>query len=170
MDKPKGKKGMMFFTVDALMAGVMFTLTVVLILSFILYTPNTVDTRYYIDGYIDYITTTSMKDLIDNYPFIYYDPLEKYPDLMVHQKVLLMDSSGLYSDDTIRSFVENFTSFIVPEHVGVEYSIGNEVIYCRHEDRKENADIFLTNSILTFVVDENNVMYGPNITKISVWI
>jgi len=93
----KSKKGVMFFTVDALMAGVMFTLTVVLILSFILNTPNTIDTRYYIDGYIDYITTTSMKDLNDNYPFIYYDPLEKYPDLMVHQKVLLMDSNGLYS-------------------------------------------------------------------------
>jgi len=54
--------------------------------------------------------------------------------------------------------------------VGVEYSIDDEVIYSRHEERKENADIFLTNSILTFVVDENNVMYGPNITKIAVWI
>jgi hypothetical protein len=163
------KKGVMFFTVDALMAGVIFTLTVVLLLSFILNTPKSIDAKYYIEGYISYVTSTSMKELSNNYKFVYYDPLEKNQDLMVYQKVLLM-KNGAYSDEFITSFVENFTSFVVPAHVGVEYSIDGEVIYSRHTDRIDGASIYLSNSILTFAIDENNVMYGPNITKLTVWV
>lgn len=165
------KKGVMFFTVDALMAGIIFTLTVVLLFSYILNAPKTVDTKYYIDSYIDYITSASMNDLSSNYQFIYNDPQEKNPDAMVYQKILIMKNQG-YSDELIQDFVKNFTSYIVPHHVGVEYVLDGELVYAQNNlsGRINSSNVFLTTSILTFAVDENNVLYGPNITKISIWV
>lgn len=167
--KVAGKKGVMFFTIDALMAGVIFTFTIVLLLSFVLSVPPAVDAKYYIDGYVDYVSNTKMNQFKDTYSFIYYDENEQNPDLFVYEKILLMKNAG-YDDEVIYSFIENFTNVVVPGHVGVEYSIDDEVIYSRHDERLANADIYLSTPILTFVVGENNVLYGPNVTKLSVWV
>jgi hypothetical protein len=163
------KKGVMFFTVDALMAGVIFTFTIVLLLSFVLSVPASVDAKYYIDGYVDYVSNTKMSQFKDTYSFIYFDANEQNPDLFVYQKILLMKNQG-YSDEFICSFVANFTNVVVPGHVGVEYRIDDDLICDRHQDRQDKADIYLSTTILTFVVDENQVMHGPNVTKLSVWV
>jgi hypothetical protein len=165
-----GKRGVMFFTVDALIAGVILILTVVLLFSFLLNEPQSIDVTYYSTSYVDYITNTKMSQFNSAYSFIYYDPNELNPNLFVYEKIFLMKSTGAYSDTTIASFVDNFTSVVIPEHVGVEYKIDNNVIYLRHEDRRSNADILLSTSVFTFVEDENKVIYGPSVTKITVWV
>ncbi|MGV8162346.1 MAG: hypothetical protein ACP5N2_03390 [Candidatus Nanoarchaeia archaeon] len=164
------KKGVMFFTVDALIAGIIFVLTVALLLSFLLNTPESLDAKYYVDGYADYITSTRMSQYNGVYNFVYYDPQEPNPDTFVYEKILLMKSKETHSDATIESFVHNFTLLVIPEHVGIEYKIDNTVIYSRHTQRINKSDVFLSTSIFTFVTDENNVMYGPNVTKITVWV
>ncbi|MGV8168924.1 MAG: hypothetical protein ACP5N3_02605 [Candidatus Nanoarchaeia archaeon] len=163
-----GKRGVLFFTVDALIAGVILTLTVILLLSFLLKTPYSVDAKYYIDGYSDYILNTKMNQFRGNYQFVYYDPNEPTPNIYVYEKILYMQYNG-YPSATITSFIENFTSITLPEHVGVEYKLGNDVLYSRHTNRINDSDIYLSQSIFTFVADENTI-YGPNVTKITIWV
>jgi hypothetical protein len=162
----RSKKGVMFFAVDALIAGAILTLTVVLLLSFVLNTPRSIDATYYVNGYVDYITNTKMSEFNGDYKFIYNDVNETNPDIDVYQKILIMRSKKINTT----SFIENFTSIVLPEHVGVKYEIDGATIYSRLENRVDEADILLTNSLLTFVVDENNVIYGPNITKVTIWV
>jgi hypothetical protein len=169
----KNKKGVMFFTVDALMAGVIFTFTVVLLLSFMLKVPVSVDAKYYLDEYTDYVSNTKMSQFKSTSK-IYYDAQEQNPDMLIYQKILLMKYNG-YSDATITSFVENFSSFVLPKHIGVEYKLDDVIIYSRNgtgagEISINKSDIYLSTSILTFVVDENNVLYGPNVTRLAVWV
>ena len=163
------RKGVMFFTVDALIAGIILTLTMAFLLSFFVDKPVVTDAKFYLDGYSNYIVNTNMSQF-KSYTFIYKDPVEPNPSLSVYQKVLLMVSTQNYSFNTTQSFVENFSKVIIPEHVGIEYKIDERVIYSRHNDTLSQAKMVLTTSMLTFVVDENNVMYGPNVTKISVWV
>ncbi len=162
------KRGVMFFTVDALMAGVIFTFTVVLLLSFLLKVPISTDAKYYLDGYVDYVTTTKMSQYRVT-SRIYYDQNERNPNMLVYQKILLMKGRG-YSNETIYSFLDNISGFILPRHIGVEYKLDDEIIYSRHADTIDGASIYLTTDLLTFVIDENNVMYGPNITTVTVWV
>ena len=165
----KNKKGVMFFTVDALMAAVIFTFTVVLLLSFVLKVPESIDMKYYLDEYFDYVSNTRMSQF-QSTSRIYYDPLEKNQNMLIYQKILLMKHNG-YPDDTIESFVANFSSFVLPKHIGVEYKLDDVVIYSRNSTvNSDKSDIFLTTSMLTFVIDENNVMYGPNVTRLTVWV
>jgi hypothetical protein len=164
------RKGVMFFTVDALIAGVIFVLTVSFLLSFLLNKPQTTDIQFYLNGYSDYIINTKMEQFTGNYDFVYYDPDEPNPSLAVYQKVLLMTESGRYPFSTVQSFVQNFSGVLIPEHVGVEYKIDSRVIYSRHADRVGDAKVLLTTSMLTFAVDENNAVYGPNVTTITVWV
>ncbi|MFA6072671.1 MAG: hypothetical protein WC758_00985 [Candidatus Woesearchaeota archaeon] len=153
---------------DALIAGTIFTLTFVLLLSFMLKSPYSVDAKYYIGGYSDYVTNTKMSQFKNNYAFIYYDAHEPNPDLSVYNKVSLLVNKG--NTSLANSFVKNFTSFIIPDHVGVEYRIDNFVVYSRYENRKNDSAIAISTSILTFVMDENNNIYGPNVTKLTVWV
>jgi hypothetical protein len=164
------KKGVMFFTVDALMAGVIFTFTVVLLLSYMLNVPVSVDAKYYVDGYTDYITNTKMSQYKST-SRIYFDAQEKNPEIAIYQKILLMKSRG-YSDAAIESFVANISSFVLPNQIGVEYSIDGKPIWARHNSTEEldRANIYLTTDLLTFVIDENNVVYGPNVTTVTVWV
>jgi hypothetical protein len=162
------KKGVMFFTVDALMAGIIFSLTVILLLSFMLNVPVAVDANYYLEEYVDYITHTKMSQYRAN-SVIYYDAAEKNPDLLVYQKILLMKEQN-YPTSTIIGFAENFSNFVLPDHIGIEYSIDDVVIYTKNPEKKATTDIFLNSALLTFVIDENSTIYGPNVTRITLWI
>jgi hypothetical protein len=164
------RKGVMFFTVDALIAGVILTLTVAFLLSFFVEKPMATDAKFYLDGYTDYVVNTQMSKFTSKYNGVYTDPEEPNPSLPIYQKVLLMTSNQKYSFTTTQSFVANVTNIVIPEHVGVEYKIDDVIIYSRHADRLPKAKMLLTNSMLTFAVDENNVIYGPNVTKITVWV
>jgi hypothetical protein len=164
----KNKKGVMFFTVDALMAGIIFALTVILLLSFMVNVPVAVDANYYLEEYVDYITHTRMSQYRVN-SVIYYDSAEKNPDLLVYQKILLMKEQN-YPQTTIIGFIANFSNFVLPEHIGIEYEIDDAVIYSRHPEKKATTDIYLNTVLLTFVVDENSTVYGPNVTRITLWI
>jgi hypothetical protein len=164
------RKGVMFFTVDALIAGVILTLTVAFLLSFVLNKPATTDAKFYLNSVTDYITHTEMYQFNGSYKFVYYDSAESNPSMPIYQKILLMKSSSKYALVNVSDFVKNFSLLILPEHVGLRYELDNVLIYSRHEDRVSDAKMSLTTSLLTYALDENNVLYGPSVTKITVWV
>ena len=156
----------MFFTVDTMMAGIVFTLTVVVVLSFFVNKPIIEDTKAYIDNYVSYITETKMIQYRTSYRFIYDDSNEPHPDLAVYQKVYVLVSND--QNETARSFINNFTRAILPDHVGVEYMIDDNLIYNRTTVPNESIRSSLSTSILTYFFNGASIQ-GPSITRITVW-
>lgn len=161
-----GKRGALFFTVDTMVAGLVFTLTVIVILSMIINKPVIQDTYNTVNNYKTYITDVKMDRFRNIYRYIYDDPLESDLQFPVYQKI-----SKLYYEGKIEiaeDFINNFTNIILPAQFGIMYKLDDEVIYLRSNGREQFARTNLTSKLLTFF-EANDTIVGPNITSISIW-
>ena len=159
------KKGALFFTVDTMIAGLIFTMTVIVVLSFYVRQPIIEDTQTILENYATYVTTVKMSTFNTN-RVIYYDPIEPDPGFGVHQKILKLNVTN--NNDQARGFIENFTRVVVPPQFGVQYSIDDYIIFERSSPNDEYTETNLTTKIISFYFD-GTTLIGPHITRLSVW-
>ena len=159
------KRGALFFTVDTMIAGLIFTMTVIVVLSFYVRQPIIEDTQTIQENYATYITTVKMSTFNTN-RVIYYDSLEEDPDFSVHQKILKLNVSN--QNELAEGFIDNFSKVVVPPQFGVQYAIDDYIIYERSSPNDEYTETNLTTKIITFYFD-GTTLIGPHITRLSVW-
>lgn len=168
------KRGALFFTVDTMIAGIVLTLTIIMVVSMSIREPVTQDTYVTVVNYVDYLTKTQMKDFRNQYRYIYDDSNETDPNLYVYQKIykLQVEGKGVLAQDLVRNITERIES-LVPDNFGmrytIEYASTEYDIYQRSTLRDSHAQTNLTTKLLTHYLDENNTLVGPAITKISIW-
>jgi hypothetical protein len=165
MKIPK-KRGALFFTIDTMVAGIVFTLTAVIVLSLYINQPVTQDTYQALSNYISYVTDIKMESFRNVYLFIYDDHNETDPTFSVYQKIDKLEMEGKH--DIAEDFVKNFTDIIVPDQFGISYYIDGTLIYERFTGREEYTTTNLSASLLTFYI-ANDTTIGPNITRVSIW-
>jgi len=168
------KRGALFFTVDTMVAGIILTLTIIMIVSMYIREPVTQDTYVSLVNYANYITTTQMKDFRNQYRYIYNDPNEEDMNFFVYQKIFKLHKEGKanIAQDLVKNISENIES-LVPDNFGISYTLNYSStefdIYRRGTSVDNFAITNLSIKILTHYLDENNTLVGPAITKISIW-
>lgn len=162
----KSKKGVTFFTLDTLFAGMIILITIILVLSIYSSRPSAENAFHELNNYMSFLSSTTMRDVRDNYPVSVPLGLEEDLDLFVYQKFYKLHEEG--EEEILKSLLEDLTSFIIPLHIGFEYAIDEEAIYVLNNNTRNFAKASLTNRLLTYYVDnESNVNW--NVTRITVW-
>ena len=164
------KRGASFFTIDAMIAGLILVAAITTLFSTYINKPEIEDVQTVLINYVEYITTTKMNYFNKINPAIYYDENEKHPDYTINQKVAYLWDS---EDETLRnkskSFVKNFTDTIVPKQFGVKYIYEDTVIYNHTIAPDEQPIINLTINIATFYINDTKDLVGPKTTKVILW-
>ena len=158
------KRGAIFFTIDAMIAGIIFALTVIVLLSLYVNQPVVEDTMDATQNYISYITETQMYQFRSSYKFIYDDPNESQTQFPIYQKIAWLVANG--SMDNSKSFIDNFTKLVLPDQFGIQYKIDNLIIYERPSSQEIKTN--LSFRLMTYFPADNTT-YGPNITQVSIW-
>ncbi len=161
------KKGALFFTVDTILAAITFTFTVIVIFSFFISAEITEDVYVILNNYNEYVINTKMETFITSYRDVYTDARSAKPDLAVYEQVAYLENTG--QRGVAESFIFNVTRTIVPEHFGFMYSVDGSVIYVNDAGIVEPITNIST-ILLTYFVDIDGVVQGPNTTRISIWV
>ena len=116
---------------------------------------------------MQFLSSTTMKDVRDNYAFAYRDAYEQDIELHVHQKVykLVLENNEAQAAMLIR----NLTNFVVPSHLGFEYAVGDTIIHQANTDRLDFARTSITSRILTYYFNESNAQTHFTTTNITIW-
>ncbi len=156
------KKGVIFFTADTMIAALVLAMTIIILLSFYINQPISSDVLFLLNEYEDYVLYTDMKN-IDS--IIYTPPPEESEigGLKVHEKILLLHRNNSVESE---QFVSDLSDMLISDVYGISYSLDDEVVFKRgiHDE----VVINLSKNILTYFVYEDEI-YGPNITKVSIW-
>lgn len=166
--KRGSRKGAAFFTIDAIIAGAVFLLSIVFIFSFYVQSPNIEDTQIILDNYVEYISQTKLSNFYDLNRHIYQIDGNPREHFTVHQEVAYLYELGDKANAT--AFLENVTNETFPKKFGVAYEYNDEVIYSQNGTTPYNAiKTNLTAHILTFFEDDAGNLVGPEITKVYTW-
>ena len=116
---------------------------------------------------MQFLSSTTMKDVRDNYAFAYSDAYEEDIELHIHQKVykLILENNEAQANILIR----NLTNFVVPSHLGFEYAVGNTIIHQANNDTRHFARTSITSRILTYYLNESNAQTYFTTTNITIW-
>jgi len=179
--KLNSRKGALFFTVDSMLAGLIFVLTVMFVLSFYLQKPVVSDVQTVSNAFTNYITTTTMKDFNQRNRYLYYDANEQQPDFTVAQKVAYLKNSGKIS--VANSFIANITNITIPAQYGIEYVYDGSVIFSRNAAAFGTPPTNISSYVITYYINDSafnrsGIIVGPGIigpivgpkpTTILVW-
>ena len=166
----KRKSGAVFFTLDTLIAGLIVLVTIMLIFSIHSSRPVVEDSFHEISNYMNFISSTTMRDVRNEYSNWYSLPeISTFElDLYVHQMIYKMYLEGETASAT--KLVGNLSPVIIPNHFGFEYAVGDFVVYQQNNDTRENnlERVSVTNRLLTFFVNETGHVHITT-TNITVW-
>jgi len=160
------KKGAIFFTLDAFIAGIIIVVTVILVLSIFSSKPAVDDVYLELGKFVDFVSSTSMLQIRDKYNFVYHDPFESDLDLFVHQKMFKLVSEG--NRTQAEFLIGNLSAFLVPSHIGFKYEF-EDFSYVRGSDNL--ARVSVTNRLLSSFVFINEGIHDVKytVTNITVW-
>lgn len=162
----KGKRGAIFFTLDTLIAGLIIVVTLILVLSIYTSRPVVEDTYHDLSNYMNFLTSTTMRAVRDNYDTPYQNPNEQDLDLYIYQKVYKLYLENNLSE--ARSLVGNLSTIIIPAHMGFRYDVADVNVFSMNTQRINVATTSVTNRLLTFVVNDTGGVHITT-TNITVW-
>jgi len=171
----KEKKGAMFFTVDAMIAAIVVSITAILVISLYIQKPVTEDTFLVLNNYVDYISNTKMDTFKNQYRYIYDGQNETDVDLFVYQKIAKLEIEGnsAIATDFAKNITENVIN-LVPPQFGFQYYVDNNKIYQRSSGNsadfgEEFTQTNISYRILTYYTNSSDEVVGPIITRITMW-
>ncbi|MCF7871428.1 hypothetical protein K9L97_00155 [Candidatus Woesearchaeota archaeon] len=164
--KPLKKKGASFFTVDAMIAGVIIIAAITLILAATISRPKIESTQQILNNYIDYITNTKIDYYNKKNRVIYYNPNEPHPEFTITQKIAYLVDND--QTETATSFIKNFSKLTIPKQISFRYIYENQTIYTQ-ENEIITPTINLTTNIPTFYINDEGQYQGPKLTQIQIW-
>ncbi|MCF7866803.1 hypothetical protein K9L67_01975 [Candidatus Woesearchaeota archaeon] len=163
------KRGASFFTIDAMIAGLIIVAAVTALFSSYISKPEIEDVQTVLNNYVDYISTTKMKFFTQKNTMIYYDENEPHPDYSVHQKIAYLWDTGTEENrNKSRNFLKNFTDVMIPKQFGFRYKYKNEIIY-NYSTNIQNPIINISMNLATFYIDDSENFIGPETTRIEIW-
>lgn len=107
-----------------------------------------------------------MDQFRSSYKFIYNDPYEQDPDLSVQQKIFVLYTQN--RTQKINSFIQNFTSVVIPSTVGLTYELNGTTLYEQNVENINYSKTHFSRAIITYFYDEGQIK-GPVITKVTMW-
>lgn len=159
------KRGALFFTLDTLIAGMILSLTIVLALNLSVDGPRLDDTKKSLDNLHDYLLFTDMSQ-VGQIIYPYNVQNEGVATLKAHEQI-----HNLYvvqgNDTKAQSFITNIVRNIIPEGRGISYTLNNNTIYLDNQN-VVNPRINISMNLLTYY-RHNDEVFGPNITRITIW-
>ena len=163
------KRGSSFFTIDAMIAGMIIVAVITSIFSFYISKPETEDVQTTLNNYVLYITQTKMKYFNEKNPLIYYDENETQPDATAIQKIAYLWDKGDSENRTkARAFIANITNRRIPKQFGFAYIYENDTLY-NYSSNSFNPTINITVNVATFYLNDTKDFIGPKLTKIRMW-
>lgn len=164
----KSKKGGIFFTLDAVMAGIVLLMTSLVILSFFSSGPVSSDARVQLDLFGSYIHNTYMED-VD--PTIYNLPEDSpYEDLRVHEMIAHLNQES--KEENLSTLLTGLDELLLLKSYGVSYKIDNDLIYERRRQPDVDPITNISTSFLTFneiTAAKSFINFGTKNTTITIW-
>lgn len=163
------KKGSFFFILDVFIGSFIFIVTLLLILSFKL---SYVDTNT-LNNKLDGFTNVLFKNQVNSYINAYKEELKENPEtwpsslLTTDELIYYLYESGYEEEASL--LVQNLSSVLLPNHIGINYTIDGEEVYSRLGNKKENSLISFSNKKITYMVINSKDFFDPVITEVAVW-
>lgn len=148
------------------MASLIITLALMLLLSIYFSRPVVEDVQHEVSNFANFVTSTTMRDIRDEYQAVYdvVDVEGRDLDLFVYQMAFKMAEENC-SD--AREFIGALSLFIVPPQINVEYSVGGCSHFQGHMQERGLARSVVNRNILTFYVNDSDLKMAS--TNITMW-
>ena len=147
------KKGSFFFILDVFIGAFIFLVTLLLIFNIKLSQPETESLSLKLNSFTKIVFT----DQISSYNNEYKDDVlakskETLPDpfMTADELIYYLHTNGYEENATL--FVKNLTNVLLPNYIGINYSIGGEEIYSRFSQKLSFAKTSLTNKKITYKI------------------
>jgi hypothetical protein len=165
----KGKKGVYFFIMDVIIAVLIFTVTIVVLVSFNSSRPSIAGTQETLDIVVADLMNIEIRD-ISSSPHLQDLRLDGYPisvDNTVDQALLMLVNDSRLADAQL--VVLEITSWLPPQY-GLNYSVSGEQIYFRNAIRSvEDSQVRLSYKKLTILESNLTRSFSPAISEVVVW-
>ncbi|MBU1202002.1 MAG: hypothetical protein KJ583_06050 [Nanoarchaeota archaeon] len=163
------KRGSYFFVLDAMIGGAIFLVTVIIIISSQLNTPDKRQSYLLANDVMYLLSTTKIIDFRN--PYI--STLANDGNITDYEQSLFLQISEFYytnRTELAKNLTKAVLETVILEQYGVSYSIGDEIIYNRFMDRFNNSRMALTSRKLSFLIINETTYFGPDVAELKIWI
>ena len=163
------KKGSVFFVLDVFIATFIFIVTILVLLNFRVNSNETEGLDTKISGF----STILFKNTVSSYSNEYKDQLKQntqyWPDPLITTDELIYYyyAKGYY--EQAGNLTESLTEMLLPNYVGLQYSIDGTTIFIRGEEKKERANTVIANKKITYRLINTSYSLGPVTTEVLIW-
>ncbi|MBW2990476.1 hypothetical protein KY348_02095 [Candidatus Woesearchaeota archaeon] len=168
------KRGAYFFVIDALIAGSIIFLSLIIIFTTHSIEPKTSPTLRLMEDYTDVLINTRIRefqgsyvqDLTNNSNITNLDNtlLQQLTEFYYYNVSGLRDTSAIMS-----GFVEEISHGIIPAQRSFAIYINKSLIYNRANIPVEQAKLVLNSKKLAFKKINYTYIYGPVIVEVKIW-
>jgi len=163
------KRGSYFFVLDAMIGGAIFLVTVIIIISSQLNTPDKRQSYLLANDVMYLLSTTKIIDFRN--PYI--STLANDGNITDYEQSLFLQISEFYytnRTELAKNLTKAVLETVILEQYGVSYSIGDEIIYNRFMDRFNHSRMALTSRKLSFLIINETTYFGPDVAELKIWI
>jgi len=169
------KKGALFFTLDILLSLIVIVSVFIVLGSTDVSSAPTSQVKSQITDYTDFFYETPVIDANSNFNYTYQAPdFNAFSQSRRAESSLFQEVSYLYHNDIGSKgseTVQNLTSIVLSNTYSIEYKIDNHTVYSNKRTEKENAQVYLTQRLITLTENRSTGdLIGPNTTEISIWV
>ena len=161
------KRGAYFFVLDALIAGAIFIITIMMVLSSNINNPSTTETYNLAESTMNFILNTKVKEF--THPYIN----KLYSEELINGEHTLFEQITELHYTGKKEETYNLTRIVLEimleEQYGINYSIGGQTIYNRSQEKRDKARFLLSSQKITFFTGSLTEYHDPEITEVQIW-
>ncbi|MFH1506339.1 MAG: hypothetical protein ABIE94_05130 [archaeon] len=162
------KRGAYFFVIDVFVASSIVILALILIFNFFLKKPEIEQPRLYADDFMGFLLTTEVREFQNDYK---WNLTQNGTITNTHQSLFdqIMEFHNNSRDRIAFKFIHNMTKGLIPNHLGIEYTINNESIYNRSLTTRNTSSFLLSSKKIGFLRTNRTKLYGPVVCEVQIW-
>ncbi|MBN2052687.1 hypothetical protein JW756_04240 [Candidatus Woesearchaeota archaeon] len=172
------KRGAYFFVIDAMIAGIIIFLTLILIFTTHSLKPESEPTLRMMTDYTNFLTNTQIRQFQGSYveSLINDSNITNLDNTLVEQLVEFHyfnnpDLSNYRNTTAImKGFVLEISEGIIPDERSFSIYLNNESIYERSMLNINNSKLVLSSHRILFKIINSTYIYGPIIIEVRIWV
>ena len=165
-----------FFVVDAFIAGILLFTAIILLLSRTTSVPPTSQAYQLIDGFMDFISHTQVRDISNSVvTALILDGNVTNPSFNVAEQVTEMydrrQSQGCaFCLNRAKLLVESLTNGSIPQTYGYQYQVNDTIISSRYPEARKDSTVLVAQSLIIYTSKNLTKTVGPYVTQVQVWL
>ncbi|KYK27086.1 hypothetical protein AYK26_00100 [Euryarchaeota archaeon SM23-78] len=169
------KRGAYFFVIDALIAGSVIFLSLILIFTTHTMVPDPTPTLRMVEDYTDFLITTKVREFQGPYVKSLTEDrnITNLDNTLLEQltEFYYYNESGIKDTSIImNNYIQEISQGIIPDHRNFAISMNNTLLYSRVNRPIGDSKLVLSSRKISFKRINETFIYGPVVAEVKIWI